>query len=50
MGAICSIVLLIILFMYAGYKISVLQGKKSIDILQAVKESHFDYTDTFSAE
>ena len=40
----------IILVLYAGYKVSVLEGKKSIDILQAVKESYFDQTDIFSAE
>ena len=33
---------LIVLAMYTGYKISVLVGKKSIDIVQAVKENRFD--------
>ena len=50
MGALCSIVLTIVLIMYAGYKISVLEGKMSIDIVQAVKENHFDDSHIFSAE
>ena len=50
MGAFCSILLFIILIAYAGYKISILEGKKSIDILQAVKENHFDDSYVFQAE
>ena len=33
MGSICTIALLIILISYAGYKVSVMQGKKSVDIV-----------------
>ena len=35
---------------YAGYKISVLEGKKSIDIVQAVQENYFDDSYVFSNE
>ena len=48
LGAICSLLLVIILVVYAGYKISVLEGKRSIDIVQAVIENHFDDTHVFS--
>ena len=48
LGAICSLLLVIILITYAGYKISVLEGKRSIDIVQAVIENHFDDTHVFS--
>ena len=50
MGALCSIILTVILLMYTGYKISVLEGKKSIDIVQAVKENHFDDSHVFSSQ
>ena len=50
MGAFCSIMLFIILIAYAGYKISILEGKKSVDILQAVKEKHYDDSYVFQAE
>ena len=49
-GAVCSIVLIILLISYAGYKVSVLEGKKSIDIIQAVVENHFEDTEKFSHE
>lgn len=48
MGALCSILLVIVLLLYAGYKTSILEGKKEIDIIQAVKENHFDDTHVFS--
>ena len=41
-GALCSLLLTLILLFYTGYKISILEGKKDIDIVQAVKENHFD--------
>ena len=47
-GALCSVMLIILLISYAGYKVSVLEGKKSIDILQAVRENHFDDTHEFT--
>ena len=50
MGALCSIMSVVILLTYAGYKINILQGKKSIDIIQAVKEDHFDATDKLTAK
>ena len=50
MGSFCSILLVAILIAYTGYKISILEGKKSIDILQAVKENYFDASYVFGAE
>ena len=50
MGALCSIVLLILLVAYAGYKVSVLEGRKAVDILQAIHEDHFDGSYVFGAE
>ena len=35
---------------YAGYKLYILEGKKSIDIVQAVKENHFESFSIFAAE
>ena len=35
---------------YAGYKISVIEGKKSINIIQAVQENNFDDSYVFSNE
>ena len=49
MGALCSIILLILMLIYTGYKISILEGKKDIDIVQAIKENHFDYSHVFGA-
>ena len=49
-GALCSILLLILMLIYTGYKISILEGKKDIDIVQAVKENHFDNSHVFGAE
>ena len=48
MGALCSLLLSVIIIVYAGYKISILEGKKSIDIVQAVQEHYFDDTHVFS--
>ena len=50
LGALFSILLLILMLIYTGYKISILQGKKDIDIVQAVKENHFDSSHVFGAE
>ena len=49
MGALCSIIFIITLLSYAGYKTWILEGRKSVNILQAVKEDHFDDTYTFSS-
>ena len=35
---------------YTGYKVSILEGRKSIDIIQAVKENHYDDSYVFSSE
>ena len=50
MGALCSLLLLIIMISYAGYKVSILEGKKNIDVVQAVKERHFDDSHVFGSE
>ena len=49
-GAFCSIMLAIILLAYAGYKVSILEGRKSIDIVTALRENHFDDSHVFSGE
>ena len=49
MGALCSIMLLILMLIYTGYKTSILEGKKDIDIVQAIKENHFDDSHLFGA-
>ena len=49
-GALCRLLLLLVMIAYTGYKTSILSGKKSIDIMQAVKENHFDDTHVFSAK
>ena len=48
-GALCSLLLFGVMIVYAGYKISILKGKKSIDIIQAVKENHYDESHVFTA-
>ena len=50
MGALCSILLLVLMLTYTGYKISRLTGRKNIDIIQAVKENHFDANHVFGAK
>ena len=35
---------------YTGYKVYILESKKSIDIVQAVKEDHFDDSHVFGFE
>ena len=49
-GALCSIIFVITLLSYAGYKIWILEGRKNVNILQAVKEDHFADTYTFSSK
>ena len=50
MGTFCSFLLPLILIAYAGYKVNILQGKKSVDILQAVNKHYFDDEYTFGAK
>ena len=40
----------VILVVYAGYKFSILEGRKSIDIIQAVLENHFDESHIFGGK
>ena len=50
MGALFSLLLVVNVLIFAGYKIYILEGKKSIDIVQAVLEDHFDSDFVYSAE
>ena len=50
MGAACTILLAVILITYGGYKASILEGRKSVDILSAVQEDHYDEEFVFSGE
>ena len=49
MGTFCSFILLVCLIAYAGYKASVLERKKSVDILTAVIEDYYDDSYVFGA-
>ena len=49
-GVLCSILLFIVMLSYTSYKINRLSGKKSIDIVQAVKEFHFEDDNKFTAD
>ena len=50
LGTFCSFFLLITLVAYAGYKVSILEGKKKVDILTSVSKDHFDEKYTFGGE
>ena len=50
MGAFLSVALFVILAMYTGYKISIIEGKRSIDVVSAIKENHFDDSHVFGAD
>lgn len=50
LGAIFSILLMIIMLLFTGYKISRLTGKKNVDIIQAVVENHYDDEFVFGGE
>ena len=39
--------LMLVVILFSAYKFTVLEGKKSIDIIQAVRENHFDDSDKF---
>ena len=49
-GALCSLLLFVVMIVYTGYKISIMNGKKNIDIIQAVKENHFDESHVFGVK
>ena len=49
MGTVCSFLFAIILIVYTGYKVSVLEAKKSVEILQAVNKNYFGENDSFGA-
>ena len=50
MGAACSILLFIFLLAYTGYKISVLEGREAVNVLQSVAEDYFEEGDSFGAD
>lgn len=50
MGAGCTLLLLLILMAFAGYKSSVLHGKRAIDILSAVQENAIGSDYVFGAD
>lgn len=50
LGALCTVFLQVVLIAYTGYKVSILDAKKDVDILQAVKEDYFDNQYKFGAE
>ena len=49
-GTFCSLFLVIVLVAYAGYKVSILDGKKRVDILTSVSKDHFDEKYTFGGD
>ena len=50
MGAACSLLLFLVICVYAGYKISILEAKTSVDILSVVEEDYFDENYVFAAD
>ena len=50
LGALCSLTALIVLIIYAGYKFSIMEGKKSVDIVQTVTEDYFDGSYVFDVD
>ena len=50
MGAICSILLTLLLIAYMVYKATVLEGRKNVDIIQTITENYFDEHYTFGAK
>ena len=49
-GALCSILLIIILLGYGACKVSILEGKNRVDVIQAVQENYFDDEYVLSGE
>ena len=50
MGAICSIMLLLIVISYTYQKVDILINKKDVAILSSLYDSYFDSSDQFSSE
>ena len=50
MGSLCTLLLLVFLIVAAVYKVTILEGKKAIDILSVVEENHFDEDFIFGRE
>lgn len=49
-GAICSLLLSVVLLAYTAYKIQILESKSRVDVLSSIVEDKFDGTDTFGAD
>ena len=49
-GTVNSFLLLIFLIIYTYYKFDIMQGKKDVDILSAVKENYFKPEYTFGSK
>ena len=47
MGATCTILLFFVLIAFTGYKVSVLEGKKAVDIQTSVYEDFYDNSHVF---
>lgn len=50
MGLTCTLLMFVIMVAYTAYKIDIKLVKKSVDILQAVQENHFDDREVFGAD
>lgn len=50
MGAACSIFFIIILLIFMGYKVHIMQSKGDIDIISAVQENYFESTFEFGGD
>ena len=50
LGSLCSVALTVILLSYTVYKSIILEGRKNIDFVQAVKENHFDDSHVFGSK
>ena len=49
MGSACSLLLWMLMIMYALYKVSILESRRQVDILQTVDKEYFDENYTFGA-
>ena len=50
MGSICTLLLVVFLIIATAYKVTLLEGKRAIDIISAVEENHYDQSYIFGAE
>ena len=50
MGTFCTLLLLMTMIAFTGYKVSVLEERKSEAVLQVIEKDHFDDNDSFGAD